>query len=98
MTKHNTPYQKILLEPADKLDASNCRQLIHGTKTACQHGYHQIAVDMSQVRLISNCGLLTLNSIAEQLAKTNLPPLQLLNLQPHIKQALNAAGFQSYSE
>lgn len=82
---------KISFDPQDKLDASNCRQLINGAKAACQHGYQQIVIDMSQVKLISNCGLLTLNVIAEQLNKTNLPPVQLTNLQPHIKQALKTA-------
>ena len=88
----------ILLDPQDKLDASNCRQLISTTKAACQQGYQQIAMDMSQVRHISNCGLLTLNVIAEQLQKAQLPPMCLLDLQPHIKQTLKTSRFYNYTE
>jgi anti-anti-sigma regulatory factor len=88
----------ILLDPQDKLDASNCRQLINATKAACKQGYQEVAMEMGQVRLISNCGLLTLHVIASQLQKASLPPLQLLNLQPHIRQALSFSEFYSYVE
>ena len=88
----------ILPNPQDKLDASNCRQLINQVKAACKQNKHPVMLDMSQVRLISNCGLLALNLIAEHLCKASLPPVQLLNLQPHIKQVLAMSGFSSYAE
>jgi anti-anti-sigma regulatory factor len=84
----------IHLTPPDKLDASNSRQLISSAKVRHQ----PVAVDMSQVKLISNCGLLALTIIDEQLTKADLPPLRLLNLQPHIKQALDFSGFHNYIE
>ena len=98
MAENLFPPNVLLLDPQDKLDASNCRQLIKNAKSARQQGYQQVAMDMSHVKLISNCGLLTLNVIAEQLQKESLPPMRLLNLQPQIKQALKTSAFYNFAE
>ena len=92
------PENTISLNPPDKLDASNSRQLIAEAKVMRQQGARQVTVDMSQIKLISNCGLLALNVVVNQLNDAGLSPLRLLNMQPHIKQALDVAKFHDYTE